>query len=90
VDAGLLGIGEHLGEGTAGMGRVLGVGVQDAAVVMQARQRRDSDASGLQLPDVGVDCLEPDQRQTFNVRVGTARRFARGSPSYEHEQGNRD
>ena len=69
VDAGLLGVSEHLVKGAAGVGGILGVGVQDAAVVVEAGQGRDVFTQPLQALDVVVDGSEPDQREAFQVRV---------------------
>ena len=40
MDAGFPRVGQHLRPGPARVRRVLGVGVQDGAIVVQARQRR--------------------------------------------------
>jgi hypothetical protein len=64
------------------------VGVQDAAVVIQARQGRYADALGLQLLNVGVDRGEPVRRKAFRICVLARRGFIGGRGRYEHEQGS--
>ena len=69
MDAGLLRVGQHLGQGAAGVVRVLGVGVEDAAVVGQAGTGRDLDPPRLELLDVRMYGRESFQSETFEIGV---------------------
>ena len=85
VDAGLLRVGEHLGEGAAGVVRVFGVGVEDAAVIGEPGAGRDFDAPRPELLDIGVGGRQAFEREPFEVGV-LARRGLGGRPGGREER----
>ena len=92
VNAGLLRVGQHLGQGAAGVVRILGVGVQDAAIVVEAGAGRDVDPLRLELLDVRMNGRQPVQREPFEVGVLARGRFgghADGCEERARQYGNK-
>jgi hypothetical protein len=78
MDAGLLRIGKHFGQRAAGVGRILGMGVEDAAIIVESGQGRNADTATGLLLDIVVNGLETGKGETLDVGVFAWRRLASG------------
>ena len=73
ADARPLRLGQHLRSGSAGVRRVLGVGVEDRPVIVQFSKLRHLPARSLDLQHILVRRLEPERRHPLHGRELPAR-----------------
>jgi hypothetical protein len=69
------------------MAGVLGMRVQDATEIYEARQRRHLDALGVPSLDVRMNGREAGQRESFQIGVSGTRRLAGCPRGRDHQQG---